>query len=210
MASLIQWSTKELVYLVRKQALPAVVPKAAANVAVLEARVQMNRVTELLRVGKMDVGPWYDLMTANQKNLYISNFALARGGFGNLQPQDLKWIEGRLLQQIDGVPGKFPGLRAFAEDIADGRYGGAAPLKPAVLTRASAYAESGRCVYENARVLVHQEGGYQFATRYAAKIEHCPTCEAEDGVKRPIDEVVQIGDSECNVNCHCIIEFSYD
>jgi hypothetical protein len=177
----------------------------ASDAVAREANAGIRVLADRLQRGEIDAAEFYSQMQHEVKMLHLGQAALARGGIDAMRPEDLKRVENIIERQFGGVEGKFPGLRAFAEDIAGGRYGNAGELSEGVLNRAGMYADAGRGTYENERVALARENGHDEAHRIAGAADNCPTCARENGVWKPIDEVVPIGDSECGARCFCVI-----
>lgn len=209
MTQFASWDRSKLAYVLDGRGVPQIGVKASAEAVVAEARAQIRVLTDRLQGGQISLSEWYEQMQAATKAMHGAEIALARGGWDNMRPSDWERASQSVLNQWEGVEGKFPGLRSFAEDAARGRYGQGLE-SGAMNVRAQMYAEAGRAAYENERTAVHQESGYRYATRLAGAVDHCPTCQAENDVKREIDEVVEIGDSECGPNCHCVLIYSRD
>jgi hypothetical protein len=209
MTKVIIWNRVDLSYLMNGRPLPQVLVKAAADMACGEIRGRIRVLSDRLQGGAITLDEWYAAMQENTKFLHAAEIALARGGWGEMRERDWQRASEKALEQWEGVPGKFPGLRAFAEDISKGRYGSDVS-RPSFNIRAQMYADAGHGTYENERTMIHQESGYNYATRVAGAVDHCPTCLAEDDKKRPIEDVVEIGASECGSRCRCAIIYSRD
>lgn len=185
--------------------------KGAAHAATVESKIRIQEISSRLEQNIITVPEWYQEMKVATKVLHASEHALANGGI--TQVKDWSRAEETIHQQWVGRKASkkkkaFPGLRAFASDVASGRYGTPGEnLRQAVLTRASMYADAGNASYENERIAVHMDEGFREACRIKGDVDSCPTCIAEDGIWRPADEVVEIGDSECGSRCHCTIIF---
>jgi hypothetical protein len=213
------YNRQELRYLVNGRAVPPAIAKAGAEAVVTQARFAISDLTIKLQQGLIGADEWYAGMKEATKLAHMAQAALARGGFDNMSPADWRKVEGKIYNQWAGVPGKYPGLRRFAEDVERGRYGravaatGSTPAQQMSGTlpqRAGMYAESTRGTYENTRTEMHQERGFRYATRIKAAVDSCPTCIEEADKKVPIDEVVPISDSECGSRCNCVIIYDRD
>ena len=204
------YSRSELRFYLRGKAIDPALQKAGAEALIKTARFNISDISLKLQQGKIDTAEWYAAMKEQTKLLHMGQAALARGGFENMSAADWKKVEPKIFDQWAGVEGKFPGLRRFAEDVERGRYGradGVGQVMNGVVTqRSGMYADSSRATYENTRTEAHTEAGYAFGTRVKGAVDSCPTCINENGVKRPIADVVEIGDSECGAaRCHCIL-----
>jgi hypothetical protein len=196
-----QWVRAQLVFVFKGRQVPQVLVKAGAEASVVASRAAINQAALAVQQGG-DVGAFYVALKEQIKLAHMANAALARGGWDNMRPQDWQRVESLVAEQFDYA-------RGFAQDIARGRYGRGGDLSSGVLSRAAQYSDAARATYENERTQAHKESGATHATRIAAATDHCPTCQAENGVKRLIDEVVAIGDSECLGNCHCVIIYDF-
>jgi len=185
--------------------------KAASDAVLKESRFRIQDVALRRQQGAITTQEFYAAMQHETKLTVAAQMADARGGWGGMQAADWQRAEQLILEQWEGVEGKFPGLRAFVEDTVGGRYNLGADgstLRQAFLNRAALYADSGRAVYENERTFMHREEGFTLAKRLLAASDHCPGCveaASEDWV--PIDEVLEIGSADCGVNCNCVIIF---
>lgn len=203
MPNAFQFVRAALQFTVGGRPVPQPLAKAGAQATISETRARMFAATLKLQQGSGDVNAWRAEMQSAIKLLHIANTALARGGFSHMRPSDYA-------AQAPKIADQYGYLEGFAYDIARGRYGAPEALREAVLSRAAQYAERGRAIYENERTAAHTEAGYAFATRVLAASDHCDVCQAEGGVKRPIDEVVEIGDSPCGNRCWCVLIYSRD
>src|SRR5690606_21626329 len=106
--------------------------------------------------------------------------------------------------------GAFPGLRKFAEDVRNRRYGDdPEDLRRGFLSRSNSYSDAGRSTFQNEQILYREEGGHDQAKRILADVEHCPDCIAWAALGWiPIQEMYEkypIGRSACNNYCYCSI-----
>lgn len=209
MTQVLSWSRSQLAYQMNGRSMPQSVIKAAADSVSNEARATIRVLSDRLQSGVLSLDEWYGGMQEATKLLHASETALARGGWDNMRPSDWERASGKVLEQWEGVEGKFPGLRSFAEDIEKGRYGQNAEMT-GLNQRAQMYSDAGHASYENERTFLHEENGFATATRIRGDADSCPTCLEEDGVDRPINEVVEIGNSECGSKCRCVIIYSRD
>lgn len=179
--------------------------KGASDAIAREAQANIGLLADRLQRGEIDAAEFYSAMQREVKFVHMTEYALARGGIDRVIPDDWARCQDIIDRQFGGVEGRFPGLRAFAEDVANGRYGNAGELQEQVLDRAGMYASAGRGTYENERVELAKENGRTRAMRIAGAADHCDVCSAEDGIERDIDDVVAIGDSGCGARCCCVI-----
>lgn len=177
------------------------VVKAAAEALVSDARFKISDAALRLQQGTLSAADWIEEHNRLVKLLNGAESALGRGGIDQMTPRDWEKAGDKVFDQ-------YGYSRAFAEDVAGGRYGVVGQeLKQGVLQRAESYANAGRATYENTRVdNAKDKLNHTKARRILGDADSCPDCiaAAADGWV-DIEDVVEIGDSVCNVNCHCII-----
>ena len=96
-------------------------------------------------------------------------------------------------------------LRDYAKAIADGTQ----PLDGRALVRSDLYADAANGTFWEIDKRSHIIDGYDEARRVLEPgADHCEDCEdyANDGWM-PIDEIPEIGDSQCMTRCRCEIEY---
>jgi hypothetical protein len=204
------WVKEEISWAFEGKVLDESLVKAGAEAVVNQARVEIAKLTTAMGNGEVTVQHFYDQMKGILKRLHMGEAALARGGFDNMRPSDWARVEKTLFDTFNGVEGKFPGLRSFAEDIQDGRYG-TTRLSQGATTRASTYVEAGRGTYENERGELHSETGYDEAVRLLGAVDHCIDCVTWAAMgPMPVREALDkypICSSVCGGRCHCIWSF---
>lgn len=204
----IVWSHTEAEYSRKGKVLADVVTKAAAeSVTANMKRGEISRLIQQLAAKTITTDEFYAGMKETVKNGQMAAMAVARGGWGEVRPADWGRLEPSIFEQYNGND-KFPGLRKFAEDIKSGRYG-TDQLMQGAWSRAAAYAESPRQVYENEHVLARQEAGHEEAIRLLAAVDHCADCLEWAAMGWiPIDEMLgsyAIGVAACGSRDHCRI-----
>lgn len=214
LGGIIRWSRAKLGFEVEQPAqdggsrsktapVPTHVPKAAAEVAVQNARIEMQRLAGGLQDVK-NVAQWYQAMKVQIKTLHIANGALARGGWEQMSMADYKALEPEIARQ-------YGYLRKFAEDVATGKYGANPAQNRKFLIRSGQYADSGRAVYENERAKATQEsfGGQTESKRLLGGSGHCQSCLDWAALGWIPTEIMlsqyPIGSGQCHANCHCVI-----
>lgn len=197
------WNRAQMTFTRGNAIVPRAAAKAAANAVVGEVRAKIADAALRLQQGTLDVAAWAAEHDRYVKILNGANSALARGGFDEMTPRAWESASQKVAKQ-------FGYSRAFAEDVASGRYGKPGKdLSQGVLSRALQYGDSGRATYENTLTEVHVENGFGFAKRIKGDVDNCPDCiEWARDVWTPIDEIEEIGSSVCRGNCHCVIIFS--
>lgn len=184
-----------------KGASDALAQQANANIRVLADRLMANTIT---------LQEWYTGMKKETKILHMAEAALARGGFDQMREMDWLRVEKLVAQQWEGIEGKFPGLRSFATDIRDGRYGKGENLERGFLSRSGMYGDAGRLTYENERLAMRIESGVRLeAKRVKGANDHCPDCIAwaDLGWIDALEMMAKyyIGASVCGGRCWCVI-----
>jgi len=102
---------------------------------------QTARLTDKLVDGKIGTPQWVLEMRAHIKTTYVTEYAAARGGMGNVSPAEWGKL-GAVLKQQYGF------LNGFAQDINAGK------LAPGqITTRANLYIESSSQAYERGKAL---------------------------------------------------------
>lgn len=175
--------------------------KAAAEAALSEARFKIHDAALRLQQGRLDVADWLDEHNRHVKVLHGAENVLARGGFREMTSAD--WESAG-----NGVARDYGYSRAFAEDVASGRYGIAGEnMGDAVLQRAGLYADNGRAVFENAQVANAKDRlGHDRARRILGAVDHCDGCvEAAEAGWVDIEDVLPIGEAQCLGRCNCVI-----
>ena len=200
------WLPQTMGYRVDGRAVSELRQKGATEAIVSQSNAQIRVIADRLQRGEIDVSEFYAAMQRETKTLQMASAALARGGVENMRPADWNRVENVIAEQWSGGE-KFAGLRAFAEDIARGRYGqNSGELSDAVLSRAGLYAQAGRATYENERVELARESGNTLARRVLGASDNCDDCVAWASDEwRPIEEVEPIASSVCGARCHCVI-----
>jgi hypothetical protein len=171
------------------------------------AQARMTKVSGDLRNADTTVAKWAETMQAEIVNAHTAQAALGyRLPVDGEMPDGLsKWLEEKLTFHLD----KFDGFHA---DVVKGRYdatgedGAADGYTDGLTARSSQYANATRSTYENAGLLRGKDDGHEQGCRVMGAVAHCATCQVEaDKGWGPIDEVAEIGDSECGGNCACVI-----
>lgn len=210
MPETITWDAAKLAYKLNGAVLNKNVVLGAADSVIVELQARISRLADQLREGAITVDEWYQQMQVYTKMLSGAETALARGGWDQMRQKDWDRAGEIALEQWEGKPGKFPGLRKFSEDIVDGRYGEGI-LSDAFANRANMYADIGHALYVNARMENHIEQKYVLASRELGAADHCPDCVEWAALgKIPIEEMQEnypMGASVCGSFCRCDIFF---
>ena len=179
--------------------------KAAADAVSKQSQFAMMDAALKLGQGKLDIAAWAVEHDRQIKLLLGSESALGRGGFAEMTTANWQSASDRVAHQ-------YGYSRAFAENVARGRYGVPGSMdfrEDAVLNRANAYANAGRTVYENTLKDAHKDSGFGFSRRVLAAVNHCASCAAVAAHGwYPIDDYPEIGSDQCHSNCWCVSVFS--
>lgn len=207
--SLLSWVRKDGV------PVPPVVMKASAEAYVQQMRADIGVLTTNMATGDIDINAYRQGMRKAVKRLTLSQMALARGGFENLTPADIRRAEALTRDHLNGKPGKWPGLKGFVSDLNKGRYGKTIISQDAG-NRGLMYAAAGNITYENERMVMHserqdEEGVEWEACRIMGFNDHCRDCirwAALGWLKLSVMMgSFPIGASVCAMNCHCRMVF---
>jgi hypothetical protein len=161
------------------------------------ARSRMQSITARLSRGEISNGEWQLGMLREIKNGQSAMAILARGGKQQMTASDWGRVGGRIRAQNRYFLG-------FSSDVVAGQQSEAQ-----MLNRAAQYADALYATYQNAVALRERAAGVTMARRVldagAQHCEDCPALATEEYV--PIDEIVPIGDTACQVSCRCTIEY---
>lgn len=208
----VEWSPRDLAYKLNGREMKAELPKGAADAVAQEAKARLGVIATRIQSGEITLKQGRQEAKYASKMMVMAEKALARGGWDQMKPADWKAAEKDVLELWEGkTTGKFRhgGMVKVFDDAEKGYFG------PDLQDNSFNYwmqrpVGQGHAIYENERTNLHVEQGFGYAMRLMAAVHNCPTCEEENGVKRLIDEVVPIGESECRDSCRCVIIFDRD
>ena len=163
-----------------------------------QSGLNMNALTQSLQDGKISLADWQTGMMQQIKLTHTASGALANGGWAQMTPSDWGLTGQRIREQYDY-------LRNFAKQIASGEQ----PFDGRMLVRADMYADAGNGTYWEIDKRSHLADGYDIGRRVLESgAEHCDDCleYASEGWM-PIDDIPEIGDSQCMTRCRCEIEY---
>jgi len=161
--------------------------------------VNMNALTQSLMDSVISLKDWQSGMMTEIKNTNVASAALANGGWGNMTSADWGYAGSLIKEQY-----KF--LDNYAKEIANGTQA----LDGRMLVRSDLYADAANGTFWNMTSRSMLQDGYDQARRVlvAKDGNNCDGCiEAAAEGWVPVDEVLPIGDAECQVRCRCEIEF---
>ena len=162
------------------------------------AAANMNTLSQKLMDGSISLSDWQTGMMDAIKQSHVASAALANGGWAQMTFSD--WgATGQLIRE------QYDYLRNFAKEIADGTQ----PLDGRLLVRSDLYADAANGTYWEMDKRDHLQSGYDEGRRVLeAGADHCDDCleYASEGWM-PIDEIPEIGNSQCLTRCRCEIEY---
>jgi hypothetical protein len=157
-------------------------------------------IARALQDGDIGLGEFRAQMAASIKHLDLANLCAGKGGLQNLDFSDYGRAGQRIRAQYEYLNNFVSQLSANPELINDAQF----------FRRAQSYAQAGRVAFEKVRLQDQIERGAVWARRVLHRAEHCKGCIG--GAKMGwvlVSQIVPIGGYECNVFCHCTIEYSY-
>lgn len=170
-------------------------------------------------VGSKPLATWQTQMADTVKDLYVTEGAIASGGFANLTPE--------ILDRIIGTPETPPGLAfsldrlwQFSRDIESGVP--RSNTEASITNRAEMYADASQGILEGVRVTSHagatDEQGrrtFMYYRRLLGISQHCSDSEHAEGCIETaeagyqlIGDLPEIGTCTCGASCNCSWEFS--
>jgi hypothetical protein len=178
-----------------------VVQEASVNRLLREigegARERMQSLTAKMSLGQISNAEWQLGMLDEIKNSHRALAELAKGGKEMMTARDWGLLGARVRQQNQYFLG-------FASDVITGQMSEAQ-----VVNRAGLYADALYSTYQNTVALRERGAGVRLARRVldagAQHCEDCPPLAALDWI--PIEEMTPIGDTPCQVQCRCTIEY---
>ncbi len=183
---------------------------------------RLRKMADDMSVGAIPLAEWQRATAEEVKRIYLTQAALAVGGFDNLQanPEFLNAATGAV-EKPPGINFSISRLYDFAHDVHD-----AAPRNDttaAIVNRAGAYADASLSVYEEVRRESHKEVKDEGRPAYLWErnilgegIEnHCHNAEHTEGCVEltakgwvPIGSLPPIGTRTCANGCGCEISYS--
>ena len=132
------------------------------------------------------------------KQLHRTMGVLAKGGKEQMTAADWGRVGNVVARQNDFMLG-------FGADVARDQVTDAQ-----LVNRAGQYAEAGYSTFQNMDAVSKRDAGAKLARRVLDEAaEHCEECpDLADLGWVPIEEITPIGDTTCQVNCRCTIEYS--
>lgn len=177
-------------------------PERVANVRerrVAEAKARMQQAAQSMLDGKLTVKQWQTAMRDESARAHLELRMLGVGGKANMTRGDYQWVHDRVKRE-SGYLADF-GAAVRAGELSEA----------GILDRAGKYGGASlRDAYFGGATDAHAAAGFTRKRRSGADDGHtCATCQKEiaaDWVSIERDGWV-IGDSECQSQCRCEIEF---
>jgi hypothetical protein len=160
--------------------------------------VQMNELTQSLIDGGISLADWQSGMMQQIKVTHTASAALANGGWAQMDFSD--WGKtGQLIRE------QYDFLRNYAKEIANGTQA----LDGRALVRSDLYADAANGTFWEMDKRGHVQDGYEEGRRVLEPgADHCEDCEeyASEGWM-PIEDIPEIGNSQCLTRCRCEITY---
>lgn len=186
------------------------------------AEQDMRHVSSRVARQAMPIERWQAEMATLTKNVYLTQSALAAGGFNALKPSDLERVSGHSTADNPSLTFTFDKLADFGDAIEDNEP--RADSEAAITSRAALYAASSNGVYEEQRRASHGDATgddgkalWLFEKNILGDAEHCRDSEHTVGCVtvteagwQPIGTLPKIGTRSCLANCRCTLVFSLD
>ena len=191
------------------QLIPEENVKAAVEALYSQATAEIGGLATELTNGRLTAQSIYEAMQETTKRGHGAAASLARGGVENMTPKDWDKVSKIIEREWNGQKGKFPGLRAFGEDLTKGRYG-TTSINGMASQRATHYAHQFRITYESTRADVAWENGEDEVIFLLGAADHCPGCMARAArgyIPKDDPEANSMGDKECGSKCKCVEQF---
>lgn len=160
--------------------------------------LNMNALTQKLIDGQISLAGWQTGMMKEIKNVHVASAALSNGGWAQMTSSDWGFVGSEIKAQ-------YQYLANYAKEIADGTQA----LDGRALVRSDLYADAANGTYWEMSKRSFSTDGYDEGRRILeAGADHCDDCleYASEGWM-PIDDIPEIGNSQCLTRCRCEIEF---
>lgn len=166
---------------------------------VAEAKARMQQAAQSMLNGKLTVKQWQTAMRDESARAHLELRMLGVGGRGNMTRADYQWVHDRVKREAGY-------LADFGKAVRAGELSEAG-----ILDRAGKYGGASlRDAYFDGATDAHAAAGFTRKRRSGADDERtCDTCAKEIGAGwvSISHGGFQVGDSECQSQCRCIIEF---
>lgn len=163
------------------------------DLALMRSGERMTLVSQELQAGRITVAAWHAEMRDAIKSTHIMSGALAKGGWGQLDPQAYGRIGAAVRRQYDYLNG-FANEIALGQQLLNGRF----------LTRVKLYAQAARLLYEQIREAEMIAAGMTEERNVLGFADHCGDCVDMSALGWVlIGTLIPIGMRQCGPNCRC-------
>lgn len=162
------------------------------------AGANMNALTQKLIDNEISLSAWQAGMMEQIKASHVASSALANGGWAQMDQSDWGAVGHLVRDQYDYI-------RNLSQEIADGTQA----LDGRLLVRADMYADASNGTYWEMTNRSYLAEGYTEGRRLLEPgADHCDDCleYASEGWM-PIEDIPEIGNSQCLTRCRCEIEY---
>lgn len=180
---------------------------AVERTASLATATHLAPLAEQMASGSITVDAWLTAMRTEIKNLYLTQYVIARGGLGQMTAAD--W--GRLGSMLKD---QYAYLDGFADYIAKNN-----PSAAYIAARSRLYVNAAREAFERARSINAVLRGADEVSWNMTPAEHCESCVKRDGMGwQPIgprggfpapegESFPADGSTICKTNCKCYLSY---
>lgn len=197
-----RWDARRRVYLDRNgRKVPDARLRANLEAYITEQKEVIRPKAAKMVAGTLATGAFFGWMRDRVETMHRLGGVTAYGGPSQMTPERWKRVELKVLEE-----NKY--LTGFELDVA---------AEPALaeslwpIDRATRYADSVYSTYENNVKAREKDAGLLSGRRVCvddeSSCEDCPALATEDYL--PLDQVADIGDSQCASRCRCWVEFDY-
>ncbi len=151
------------------------------------------------------INEWAINLKDEIRAMHATAASVARGGFGNLSPEDLRFVGSLTRYQYDR-------LQNFANQLLQG----AQPFDGSYFRRSEMYINASRKIFSEAQRDLMETSGFRYERNVLSGSEHCEPDPKQPGkscVEQtelglvPIGTLLAIGDRRCLTGCQCHLEF---
>ena len=160
--------------------------------------VNMNALTQQLIDNQISLSSWQASMMTEIKNTHVASSALANGGWAQMSQSDWGFVGSEIKAQ-------YQYLANYANEIANGTQA----LDGRALVRSDLYADASNGTYWEMTSRGYMQDGFDEGRRVLESgADHCDDClEYANEGWQPIDDIPEIGNSQCLTRCRCEIEY---
>lgn len=170
---------------------------AGVDRTISQSSDRMAAVSARLRSGSLTVDAWQREMQALVKQAHVASALAAHGGRAQMDPAAWGHLGARVREQ-------YQYLRAFAQDIIDGRQ----VVNGRLDLRARQYAQSARQTFNLVDQASRLRGGATLERNVLSAAEHCAGCLQESARGWvPVGSLSRPGTRECRTGCRCRLDY---